>query len=116
MDRRNLRCGDWVKDPQNHDYVLEADENVIKCANMFAPVELTERFFEINGFKNVTLKGEDVSFRIEDEIAVTVRKEDGKWRIEILTGSSKYNAKLLFVHELQHALLDCFVDWKIIAR
>lgn len=55
-------------------------------------------------------------FETEEEAIVTARWEDGQWRIEIHNGSSRYSAKLLFVHELQHALSDCFVYWKIIAR
>lgn len=116
MDKRNLRYGDWVKAPQSHEYLIKADENVIKCADMFVPITLKDKFFEINGFKIDTSTGENVYFRNEGETIVTARWEDGQWSIDIHNGSSRYSAKLLFVHELQHALSDCFVYWKIIAR
>lgn len=116
MDRRNLRCGDWVKDPQNYGYLFEADVDVIKCANLFVPVEISKKFFEINGFKIDTSTGEEVFFRNEGEAIVTARPEEGRWRIEIHNGSAKYSARITYIHEVQHALSDCFVYWRIIAR
>ena len=114
MDNRNMRIGDFVKDPvQNYNLRVGIEE--IAYSEIFEGIPLTRRFFDKNDFAVDTTTGNEVLYRQEGGTFVTAEdKGDGCWYVQIRHGRMTFAGDIFTVHHFQHLLVDCLVFWKIL--
>ena len=113
MDKRNMRIGDFVRDPeQNGNLIVTLNE--IDYSELFEGIPLTRQFLDKNAFKVDTTTGNEVLYRQEGGTFVTADdKGDGCWYVQIRHGKMKFAGDIFTVHHFQHLLSDCLVFWKI---
>ena len=114
MDKRNMRIGDFVRDPvQNENLWVTLNE--IECSEIFEGIALTRSFFDKNGFVVDTSTGNEVLFKQDGGIFVTAEEKGvGRWFVQIRHGNMKFAGDIFTVHRFQHLLVDCLVFWKIL--
>ena len=113
MDKRNMRIGDFVRDPvQNENLWVTLNE--IEYSEIFEGIPLNRRFFDKNAFKVDTTTGNEVLYRQEGGTFVTSEdKGNGGWYVQIRHGRMTFAGDIFTVHHFQHLLVDCLVFWKI---
>lgn len=114
MDKRNMRIGDYVRDPmQNEKLIVTLNE--IECSELFEGIALTRRFFEKNGFVVDTSTGNEVLFKQDGGIFVTAEEKGaGMWFVQVRHGNMTFAGEIFTVHHFQHLLNDCLIFWKIL--
>lgn len=115
MEAKDIRMGDWVRDPRNYNYEARADIGILGSAELFEGVEISPKILLANGLKENKI-GSEIAYYIEKgNAAITVAKDEFGWRVSVRNGVFVYAGYLVFVHELQHAVSDCFIefDWVI---
>ena len=114
MDNRNMRIGDFVKDPVQN-YNLRVGLNEIAYSEIFEGIALTRRFFDKNAFKVDTTTGNEVLYRQDGGAIVTAEdKGNGCWFVQVRHGRMTFAGDIFTVHHFQHLLTDCLVFWKIL--
>ena len=114
MDKRNMRIGDFVKDPVQN-YNLRVTLNEIEYSELFEGIPLTRRFFDKNDFAVDSTTGNEVLYKQDGGIFVTVEdKGAGKWFVQVRHGNMTFAGDIFTVHHFQHLLVDCLVFWKIL--
>ena len=114
MDNRNMRIGDFVKDPVQN-YNLRVTLNEIEYSELFEGIALTRRFFDKNGFAVDTTTGNKVLYKQDGGIFVTAEEKGaGKWFVQVRHGNMTFAGDIFTVHHFQHLLVDCLVFWKIL--
>ena len=61
MDKRNMRIGDFVRDPEQNES-LKVTLNEIEYSEIFEGIPLTRRFFDKNAFKVDSTTGNEVLY------------------------------------------------------
>ena len=114
MDKRNMRIGDFVRDPmQNEKLIVTLNE--IECSELFEGIPLTKKFFDKNGFAVDTAIRNEVLYKQDREIFVTAEdKGAGKWFVQVRHGNMTFAGEIFTVHHFQHLLNDCLIFWKIL--
>ena len=113
MDKRNMRIGDFVRDPVQNEN-LRVTLNEIEYSEIFEGIPLNRRFFDKNAFSVDTTTGNEVLYRQEGGAFVTAEdKGDGRWFVQIRHGKMKFAGDIFTVHHFQHLLSDCLAFWKI---
>lgn len=113
MDKRELRVGDFVKDPAQN-YTMRVGVEEIAYAELFEGLPLTKTFFVKNGYKETEIDGKVVLFRQEAEIIATAEERtEGQWFVQVRKGYTKFEGIVYWVHHYQHILSDTRVYWKI---
>lgn len=115
MDRRVLKIGNFVQDTKNQGYAIRVGISEMHYTELFEPIKLTDEFFLANGFEMQELNGERNYYRQEDtKSAVAHQNQFGSWYIDIRNGQDfRYIGVLTSIHEVQNALSECFIFWKI---
>ena len=116
MDRRVLKIGNFVQDAKNQGYAIRVGISEMHYTELFDPVKLSEDFFLLNEFKLQEFNGEKNFYRQEDNKSVVAHQHGSGplWDIDIRNGQDfRYIGKLTAVHEVQNALAECFIFWKI---
>ena len=115
MDKRVLRIGDFVQDAKNQGYAIRVGISEMHYTELFEPITLTDEFFLANGFKAEEFNGEKNYYRHDDTMVVVAHQNiNGSWDIDIRNGYDfRYIGKLTAIHEVQNALSECFIYWKI---
>lgn len=115
MDRRVLKIGNFVQDAKNQGYAIRVGISEMHYTELFEPIRLTDEFFLANGFKVEEFNNTKNFFRAEGSMSVVAHKGEGPtWDIDIRNGQDfRYVGKLTAVHEVQNALSECFIYWKI---
>ena len=109
MNRKELRCGDFVQDTKQG-VILQVGLVELRCADQFSPVPLSEEFFEKNGVARTELEGETIFFENKGPIIINARKNGKYWSVILRNlGERKfhYEGDIEAVHEFQHAMADC---------
>lgn len=113
MDKRELRVGDFVKDPAQN-YTMRVGVEEIACAELFEGLPLTRGFFDKNGFRVDTTIGKEVLYKQDGEILVMAEDNGaGKWFVRVRHGTTTFSGEIFTVHHYQHILSDTRVYWKI---
>ena len=114
MDKRNMRIGDFVRDPvQNENLWVTLNE--IEYSEIFEGIPLNRRFFDKNAFKVDTTTGNEVLYRQDGGAIVTAEdKGNGCWYVQVRHGRMTFAGGIFTVHHFQHLLVDCLVFWKIL--
>ena len=113
MDKRNMRIGDFVRDPEQNEN-LRVTLNEIEYSEIFEGIPLTRRFFDKNGFAVDTSTGDEVLFKQDGGIFVTAEEKGaGGWFVQVRHGKMTFAGDIFTVHHFQHLLVDCLVFWKI---
>ena len=89
MDRRVLKIGNFVQDAKNQGYAIRVGISEMHYTELFEPIKLTDEFFLSNEFKVQEFNGEKNYYRF------------------------RYIGKLTAIHEVQNALSECHIYWKI---
>ena len=76
MDKRNMRIGDFVRDPEQNEN-LRVTLNEIEYSEIFEGIPLNRRFFDKNAFKVDTTTGNEVLYRQEGGAFVTADNNVG---------------------------------------
>ena len=114
MNKQNMRIGDFVRDPMQNEK-LRVTLNEIEYSDLFDGIPLTKKFFEKNGFAVDTATGNEVLYKQDGEIFVTVEdKGEGKWFVQVRHGDMAFVGNIFTVHHFQHLLSDCLILWKIL--
>lgn len=114
MDKRNMRIGDFVRDPEQNDNLI-VTLNEIGYSELFEGIPLNRRFFDKNAFKVDTTTGNEVLYRQEGGAFVTAEdKGNGRWSVQIRHGKMIFAGDIFTVHHFQHLLSDCLVFWNIL--
>lgn len=115
MDRRVLKIGNFVQDAKNQGYAIRVGISEMHYTELFEPIKLTDEFFLSNEFKMQEFNGEKNYYRQEDTKGVVAHQnKSGSWDIDIRNGQDfRYIGKLTAIHEVQNALSECFIYWKI---
>ena len=86
MDKRNMRIGDFVRDPVQNEN-LRVTLNEIEYSEIFEGIPLNRTFFDKNAFNVDTATGNEVLYRQEGGAFVTAEdKGDGLWVVQIPPG------------------------------
>ena len=113
MDKRNMRIGDFVRDPEQNEN-LKVTLNEIEYSEIFDGIPLKRRFFDKNAFKVDTATGNEVLYRQEGGAIVTAEdKGNGCWYVQVRHGRMSVAGNIFTVHHFQHLLSDWLVFWKI---
>ena len=115
MDKRVLRIGDFVQDAKNQGYAIRVGISEMHYTELFEPIKLTDEFFLSNEFKMQEFNGEKKYYRQDEAKSVVAHQnKSGSWDIDIRNGQDfRYIGKLTAIHEVQNALSECFIYWKI---
>ena len=115
MDRRVLKIGNFVQDAKNQGYAIRVGISEMHYTELFEPIKLTDEFFLSNEFKMQEFNGEKNYYRHEDtKCVVANQSKSGSWDIDIRNGQDfRYIGKLTSIHEVQNALSECHIYWKI---
>lgn len=115
MDKRVLRIGDFVQDTKNQGYAIRVGISEMHYTELFEPIKLTDEFFLSNEFKMQEFNGEKNYYRQDEAKSVVAHQnKSGSWDIDIRNGQDfRYIGRLTAVHEVQNALSECFIYWKI---
>ena len=115
MDKRVLRIGDFVQDAKNQGYAIRVGISEMHYTELFEPIKLTDEFFLSNEFKLQEFNGEKNYYRQDEAKSVVAHQnKSGSWDIDIRNGQDfRYIGKLTAIHEVQNALFECRVYWKI---
>ena len=115
MDKRVLRIGDFVQDAKNQGYAIRVGISEMHYTELFEPIKLTDEFFLSNEFKLQEFNGEKNYYRQDEAKSVVAHQNiNGSWDIDIRNGYDfRYIGKLTAIHEVQNALSECFIYWKI---
>ena len=115
MDKRVLKIGNFVQDAKNQGCAIRVGISEMHYTELFEPIKLTDEFFTGNGFKVEEFNNIKNYFRAEGEATMVAHKSNGPlWEIDIRNGLDfRYVGKLTAVHEVQNALSECFIYWKI---
>lgn len=114
MDKRLLKIGNFVQDAKNQGYAIRVGISEMHYTELFEPIKLTGEFFLSNEFKAEEFNGVKNYYRQDEDKSVVAHENCGVWEIDIRNGLDfRYTGKLTSVHELQNALADCFIYWKI---
>ena len=115
MDKRVLRIGDFVQDAKNQGYAIRVGISEMHYTELFEPIRLTDEFFFANGFKAEEFNNSKNFFRFEGSASLIAHKVEGPvWNIDIRNGQDfRYIGKVTAVHEVQNALFECRIYWKI---
>jgi len=113
MDKRNLRIGDYVKDPNNFGYTIKVGLDELRYSELFNPAPLYEEFFTKNGFEVQELGGETNYFLSKGPVSIRANRVDEiLWSVSVrnLRDKRKFEGEIRAIHELQHATSDCLVN------
>lgn len=115
MDKRVLRIGDFVQDAKNQGCAIRVGISEMHYTELFEPIKLTDEFFLSNEFKLQEFNGEKNYYRQDEAKSVVAHQnKSGSWDIDIRNGQDfRYIGKLTAIHEVQNALSECFIYWKI---
>lgn len=119
MDRRVLKIGNFVQDAKTQGYAIRVGISEMHYTELFKPIKLTDEFFLANEFKMLEIwndvTGEKNYYRQDEAKSVVAHQnKSGSWDIDIRNGQDfRYIGKLTTIHEVQNALSECFIYWKI---
>lgn len=114
MDGRNMRIGDFVKDPAQN-YIMRVGIDEMRFPELFDGIALTKGFFLKNGYQPDYTTGKEVLYRQDDGATSTAEyRGEGKWFVQVRYGSLKFEGLVYTVHHYQHILSDTLVYWKIL--
>ena len=110
-----MKIGNFVQDAKNQGYAIRVGISEMHYTELFEPIKLTDEFFLSNEFKVQEFNGEKNYYRQEGAIGVVAHQNKrGSWDIDIRNGQDfRYIGRLTAVHEVQNALSECFIYWKI---
>ena len=117
MDKRNLRIGDYVKDPNNYGYVCRVGIDELRYAEIFQPAPLYEEFFTKNGIMPEGIMGETAYFLNTGPILINARKKGETWLVTVrnMADNRKFDGEIRHIHEFQHILDDCHVNLRLLS-
>lgn len=110
-----MRFGDWIQDPRNYDCKMKAGASEIEYAEIFDPIEIYGKALVSSGFREESIDGQKAYYCGEKDYSVVIRQEGDSWFLRII-GKYIYQGAINFIHELQHALLDCHIDIQVKLR
>ena len=116
MTQHELMIGDWVLDGNNVaqitsitcDGIIETTFNEISNIEVIHPIPLTPEILKKNGFKYRHSLAEWVHYNPFPLIDFTLLTDEEGFHLDLP------NAKIKYVHELQHALRLCNIDKEIV--
>ena len=114
MDRRVLKIGNFVQDAKNQGYAIRVGISEMHYTELFEPIKLTDDFFLLNDFQMQEINGQRNFFRQEENTSVVAHQNGSAWEIDVRNGQDfRYVGRLTAIHEVQNALSECFIFWKI---
>lgn len=117
MDKRNLRIGDYVKDPNNYGYTIRVGIDELRYAELFQPAPLYDDFFTKNGIIGEEIGGEINYYLSKGPISIRANKVGEKWNVSVrnMAEKRKFEGEIMAIHEFQHVLDDCFVHIRVLS-
>lgn len=113
MNYKNLRIGDWVIDPKNYNRPMKMDAQTIGYAGWFTGLPILKNFWKANGLKDEELDGKVIYYKEKNGAMVSVHNLSDGYKVIVRNGEYKYEGVCNSVHEYQHALADCQIDWEV---
>ena len=117
MDNRNLRIGDYVKDPNNYGYICRVGIDELRYSEIFQPAPLYEEFFTKNGINAEEVAGETAYFLEKGPIIINARKQGEVWLVSVrnMHEKRKFEGEIRYLHEFQHVLDDCLIHIRLLS-
>lgn len=117
MDIRELRVGNYVKDPKNCGYTIRLELDDLHFAHLFQPAPLYGGFFEKNGIGKECIGEETHYFVSNEDMSIAATKEEELWSVRVINfrKNMSFTGRIGAIHEFQNILSDCGLYMKLLS-